>query len=49
MLIDDLRKVYYSLECDVPKGGNKCDDCKNKAVCLLTIKTYNEIKKIMNK
>lgn len=47
MLIDDIKKVY--IECDVPKGGKRCDDCKNKDICFLTIKIYNDLKKIMNK
>ena len=38
------KKCYYSIECKVPEGGNKCDDCINKKMCLLIIKTYNKIK-----
>ena len=45
MIIDDIKKCYYSIECKVPEGGNKCDDCINKEMCLLIIKTYNKIKK----
>ena len=44
MIVDDIRKCYYSIECKVPEDGNKCDDCINKKMCLLIIKTYNKIK-----
>ena len=44
MIIDDIRKCYYSIECKVPKGGEKCGDYINKEMCLLIIKTYNKIK-----
>ena len=44
MIVDDIKKCYYSIECKVPEGGNKCDDCINKEMCLMIIKTYNKIK-----
>ena len=44
MIIDDIKKYYCSVVCKVPEGENKCDDCINKEMCLLIIKTYNKIK-----
>ena len=37
MIIDDIKKYYYSVLCKVPeKSGNKCDDCINKKKCFVT-------------
>ena len=46
MIIDDIKKYYYSTVCKISKGGNKCDDCINKKTCWVTSKTYNKIKNI---
>ena len=44
MIIDDIKKYYYSVVCKVPESGNKCDDCINKKKCFVTSKIYNKIK-----
>lgn len=44
MIIDDIKKCYYSVECRIPNGGNKCRDCTNKKICFLIVKIYNKIK-----
>ena len=36
MIIDDIKKYYYSVVCKVPESGNKCDDCINKEKCFVT-------------
>lgn len=38
MIIADLKAALNKIECDVPKDGNKCTDCINKAFCNLTLK-----------
>ena len=45
MIINDIKKYYYSVVCKVPESGNKCDDCINKKKCFVTSKIYNKIKK----